>query len=82
MDKRELQILSNVLNHEYGFKLICILLERLGAFDYSINRTMSDKELFMHLGKREKGGWLLECCAKANFEKYKDILAERVKENK
>ena len=84
MDKKELQILSNVLNNEYGFKLICTILEALGAFEYGINRTRSDKELFMLLGKREKGYWLLDCCLQANFQKYTEIMEQqaKTKENK
>lgn len=81
MDKRELQILSNVMNHEYGFKLLLILLNQLGAFDYSINRNLSDRDVFMHIGKREKGCWLLDCCHKANPKKYMELLAQQEKEN-
>ncbi len=81
MDKRELQILSNVMNNEYGLKFIFILLNHLGAFDYSINRNLTDRDVFMHIGKREKGCWLLDCCYKANPNKFMELLAQQKKEN-
>jgi hypothetical protein len=80
MDKKELLILSNALNNEYGFELIYILLEELGAFDRGLNRNASDKEIFMQLGKREKGVWLLDNIFKANKEKYTEILEKKERE--
>lgn len=81
MDKRELQILSNVLNNDYGFKLILILLREFGAFERGLNRNASDKEVLMTLGKREKGTWLLDCVYKANKQKYLEILEEKEKDD-
>jgi hypothetical protein len=81
MDKRELQTLSNVLNNDYGFQFILLLLNELGAFDRGINRNASDKEIFMTLGKREKGQWLLDCVFKANKQKYLDLIEQKEKEH-
>lgn len=81
MQKNELQTLSNVLEDDYGFKFVLLMLRKLGAFDNSINRNLSDRDVFMHLGKREKGSWLLNCCFKANRKKYVELLAEQEKEN-
>lgn len=81
MDKRELQILSNVLNNDYGFKLILILLKELGAFERGLNRNASDKEVFMSLGKREKGQWLLDCIFDANRQKFHEVFEQKEKEN-
>lgn len=81
MDKRELQTLANVLNDDYGFKFILTLLNELGAFDRGLNRNASDKEVFMTLGKREKGQWLLDCIFQANKQKYLELLTQKEKEN-
>jgi hypothetical protein len=81
MDKRELQTLSNVLNNDYGFQFVLLLLNELGAFDRGINRNASDKEIFMTLGKREKGQWLLDCVLKANKQKYLDLIEQKEKEH-
>ena len=81
MDKRELQTLANVLNNDYGFKFILTLLNELGAFDRGLNRNVSDKEVFMTLGKREKGQWLLDCIFQANKQKYLELLTQKEKEN-
>lgn len=81
MDKKELQILSNTLNDEYGFKFIYLLLNELGAFDRGINRNAENKEIFMLLGKREKGQWLLDNIFLANKEKYIELLDKKEREN-
>ena len=81
MERKELQALSNVLRNDYGFKTILLILKELGAFERGLNRNASDKEVFMTLGKREKGLWLLDCIYKANKEKYLKILEEKEKEN-
>lgn len=81
MDKRELQTLSNVLKDDYGFQFILTLLNELGAFDRGLNRNASDKEIFMTLGKREKGQWLLDCIFQANKQKYIAILEQKEKEH-
>lgn len=80
MEKRELLILANALNNEYGYKLVYILLNELGAFERGINRNAETKEVFMTLGKREKGQWLLDNIFKADKEKYIQLLEEKEKE--
>ena len=80
MDKKELLILSNVLNDEYGLKLIKLLLNELGAFERGLNRNASDREIYMTLGKREKGTWLLDNIILANKQKYLEILEENERE--
>lgn len=81
MDKEQLELLNNVLVDKDGFKFILLLLNELGAFDYSVNRSASDKEIFMSLGKKEKGCWLLQNCFKANQDKYIELLKEKENEN-
>lgn len=80
MDKKELQILSNVLNDEYGFKLILILLEKLGAFERGINRNDSERSVFLTMGKREQGLWLLDNVYRTSKDKYLKLLEQREKE--
>ncbi len=79
MDKSDLEILSNVLCDKDGFKFVLLLLDKLGAFDRGINPNLSDKQIFMTLGKREKGLWLLDNIYEANPEKYTELLKERRK---
>jgi len=76
MDKEELLTLNNVLVSDDGFKLIKILLNEFGAFDRGLNRSANDKEIFMTLGKREKGQWLLDNILKANPQKYMELVKE------
>ena len=80
MDKKELLILKNVLNENNGFKLILLLLNKAGAFERGLNRTANDKEIFMTLGKREIGMWLLDQCFEADREKYFELLTEQRKD--
>lgn len=79
MDKKELQILHNALNCEWTFKLILILLDKLGAFERGVSKQMTDREVFMAMAKREKGLWLLDCIYQANQDKYLAILQEKEK---
>lgn len=72
--------LSNVLNNKYGFDLILVLLKKSGAFERGLNRSANDKEIFMTLGKREIGVWLLDQIFLADKEKYIEILTEIKKE--
>lgn len=76
MEQDELLILNNVLVSEDGFKLLKILLLQLGAFERGLNRSANDKEIFMTLGKREKGLWLLDNILNANPEKYMELIKE------
>lgn len=81
MNNKELQALSNVLNNDCGVKTILRILNELGAFDRGLNRNANDKEIFMTLGKREKGLWLLDSIYKASKDKYLKILEAKEKEN-
>lgn len=81
MDGKELQALSNVLNNDYGIKVILRILNELGAFDRGLNRNATDKDIFMTLGKREKGLWLLDSIYQASKDKYLKILEEKEKQN-
>lgn len=76
LNKDELQILSNVLVDKDGFKLMLILLKQFGAFERGLNRSATDKEVFLTLGKREQGQWLLDNIYQANREKYTELLNE------
>lgn len=76
LNKDELQILSNVLVDKDGFKLMLILLKQFGAFERGLNRSAPDKEVFLTLGKREQGQWLLDNIYQANREKYTELLNE------
>lgn len=82
MNEDELLILSNALNDEFGFQLIFILLKKFGAFERGLNRNASDKEVFMTLGKREQGAWLIDNVFKANQQKYIEFLKMNEKEKK
>lgn len=79
LNKDELQILSNVLVDKDGFKLMLILLKQFGAFERGLNRSATDKEVFLTLGKREQGQWLLDNIYQANREKYAELLNENNK---
>lgn len=79
LNKDELQILSNVLVDKDGFKLMLILLKQFGAFERGLNRNATDKEVFLTLGKREQGQWLLDNIYQANREKYAELLNENNK---
>lgn len=79
MNKDYLRVLSNVLCDDDGFKFVLMLLEELGAFERGINCSLPDKQIFMSIGKREKGLWLLDNIYEANPQKYTELLKERVK---
>ncbi len=76
MEKEDLLTLNNVLVSDDGYKFVKILLSQLGAFERGLNRSANDKEIFMTLGKREKGQWLLDSILKANPEKYMQLIKE------
>lgn len=76
MEKDELLTLNNVLITDDGYKLILVLLKHLGAFERGLNRSANDKEIFMTLGKREKGQWLLDSILKANPKIYMQLIKE------
>ena len=80
MDKKEMIILKNALTNEHGFKFICLLLEKLGAFERGINCNSNEKEIFKTLGKREQGLWLLDNILIADEEKYMEIMKQKKKE--
>lgn len=80
MDKKELQILKNVLNNDYGFQLIRILLHKLGAFERGYNMSLDDKEIWRTLAKREQGFWLLDCVYYADKSKLIDLIDEERKD--
>lgn len=79
LNKEELQTLSNVLIDKDGFKLMLVLLKQFGAFERGLNRNVTDKEIFLTLGKREQGQWLLDNIYQANREKYVELLNENNK---
>ncbi len=76
MEKEDLLTLNNVLISDDGYKFVKILLNQLGAFERGLNRSANDKEIFMTLGKREKGQWLLDNILKANPEMYMQLIKE------
>lgn len=81
LNKDELQTLSNVLVDNDGFKLMFILLKQFGAFERGVNRNATDKEIFMTLGKREQGLWLLDNIFQANRNKYLELLTKNTSDN-
>lgn len=80
MDKDELRELANVLNSDDGFYTIFRILQNLGAFERGINRTSSEKEDYITLGRREQGIWLLDNCYHANKDAYMKLLEINQKE--
>ena len=74
MEKEELLKLNNVLINPDGFKVLEIILTKLCAFDFSINRDAEYKEIFLQLGKKEVGFWLLDCIFHANKEMYLKLI--------
>lgn len=80
MNDKEILILKNALTNEHGFKFICTLLTKLGAFERGINCNATDKEIFRTLGRREQGLWLLDQILIADFQKYTEIMKLKKKE--
>lgn len=80
MNKKELLTLKNVLNNQYGFDLLYSLCLKSGSFERGLNRNANDKEIYMQLGKREFGQWLLDNILEADKDKYFEIVTEYKKE--
>lgn len=74
MTENELFCLNNVLCDKWGFELICILLKKFGAFERGLNCNLSEKEIFMQLGKRATGIWLSDCILETNQDKFLEIV--------
>ena len=74
MDKNVLNFLNNILITPDGFETMRYILRMLGAFDRGLNRSASDREIYLTLGKREAGNHLLDLIFKANRKKYIEIL--------
>lgn len=76
-DKELKELVHNVLIDKDGYEFIKVLLEELGAFERGVNLQSRDNDLF-NRGKREKGLWLLDLVQKSNFDKYVEIMKERL----
>ena len=80
MNDDEIRALRNVLeNHPDGKESIFTILKKLGSFERGYSRTGSDRELYLTLGKREQGAWLLDCVLKANANIYTELVVRSKK---
>jgi len=77
MNQEEEKILfNNVLNDQWGFQFILLLLDELGAFERGVNFQNRDIDMF-NRGRREAGLWLSDKIQEHCIEKYKEIVIER-----
>jgi len=72
-------IVKNVANDDEGFKLIDLLLDKLGAFERGINLQNPEMEIY-NRGRREAGLWLLDTLRESNFNKFIEIQKQRSRE--
>lgn len=72
-------IVKNVANNDEGFKLIDLLLDRLGAFERGVNLQNPEMDIF-NRGRREVGLWLLDTLRESNFNKFIEIQKKRSRE--
>ena len=72
-------IVKNVANDNEGFKLIDLLLDKLGAFERGVNLQNTEMDIY-NRGRREVGLWLLDTLRDSNFNKFIEIQKKRSRE--